>query len=185
MVTVSDLVPAFRYHPDPLTTGSVVASDATCRRCNQARGYVYAGPVYAEDDFDDALCPWCIADGSAAAQFDAEFVDPAGVGGYGAWEQVPPLVVREVSQRTPGFNGWQQERWWTHCGDAAEFLGPAGASDLHGEWAAALPVIRADAGYDGPDWDQYLAALDRKRGPTAYVFRCHHCRQLGGYSDYH
>ena len=67
-----------------------------------------------------AICPWCIADGTAAARFGAAFTDAAGVGGYGDWDDVPPSVVDEVSQRTPGFTGWQQERWWTHCGDAAE-----------------------------------------------------------------
>jgi uncharacterized protein CbrC (UPF0167 family) len=182
---VSDPLPVFRYHPDPLATGSVVASRATCRRCNRARGYIYAGPVSAEEELADALCPWCIADGSAARRFGAEFVDAAGIGGYGAWEAVPPAVTAEVSQRTPGFSGWQQERWWTHCGDAAEFLGPAGAAALRAEWAAALPAIRADVGYDEDEWAEYLAALDRDRGPTAYVFRCRHCGQLGGYSDHH
>ena len=182
---MADPLPAFRYHPDPLATGSIVASDASCRCCGQARGVVYSGPVYAEEELDDALCPWCIADGSAAARFGAEFVDGAGVGGYGQWDPVPAAVVVEVSQRTPGFSGWQQERWWTHCGDAAEFLGPSGAAELRARWAAALPSIQADVGYTGADWEEYVDALDRERGPTAYVFRCRHCGQLGGYSDCH
>ena len=107
---MADPLPTFRYHPDPLATGSVVASNATCRCCGQAPGLMYAGPVYANEDLDDELCPWCIADGSAAARFGAEFVDSAGVGGYGDWDRVPPAVVVEVSQRTPSFSGWQQER---------------------------------------------------------------------------
>jgi uncharacterized protein CbrC (UPF0167 family) len=180
-----DPLPVFRYHPDPLATGSLVASEATCRCCGRARGVVYTGPVYAKEDLDDALCPWCIAGGSAAARFGAEFVDAAGVGGYGQWERVPAAVVAEVSQRTPGFGGWQQERWWTHCGDAAEFLGSGGAAELRSAWAGALPVIQADVGYVGVDWEEYVAALDRARGPTAYVFRCRHCGRLGGYSDCH
>jgi len=182
---MADPLPTFRYHPDPLATGSVVASNATCRCCGQARGLMYAGPVYANEDLDDELCPWCIADGSAAARFGAEFVDSAGVGGYGDWDRVPPAVVVEVSQRTPSFSGWQQERWWTHCGDAAAFLGPSGAAELRSMWAAALPALQADVGYTGTDWEEYVESLDRERGPTAYVFRCHHCGQLGGYSDCH
>jgi hypothetical protein len=31
--------------------------------------------VYAEAELDDQLCPWCIADGRAAAKFDAQFTD--------------------------------------------------------------------------------------------------------------
>jgi uncharacterized protein CbrC (UPF0167 family) len=94
-------------------------------------------------------------------------------------------VVDEVVHRTPGFAGWQQERWWTHCGDAAAFLGRAGRRELEKRWAGALPEIRADAGLssDDADWVRYLAALDADGAPTAYVFRCLHCGQLGGYTD--
>jgi uncharacterized protein CbrC (UPF0167 family) len=42
---------------------------------------------------------------------------------------VPDSVVREVVERTPGFFGWPQERWFTCCGDAAAFIGPAGKSE--------------------------------------------------------
>ncbi|MEU3830449.1 CbrC family protein [Streptomyces sp. NPDC029080] len=41
-------LPAFPYHPDPIGTGAVVRSEAECASCGQARGYVYAGPVFAE-----------------------------------------------------------------------------------------------------------------------------------------
>ncbi|WP_412524086.1 CbrC family protein [Burkholderia sp. S-53] len=43
----SGSLPAFRYHPDPLATGSVIRSDARCVCCGDARGYVCAGPVHA------------------------------------------------------------------------------------------------------------------------------------------
>ena len=39
-------------------------------------GLVYVGPVFAaHDDVDGPLCPWCIADGTAAERFEAEFTD--------------------------------------------------------------------------------------------------------------
>jgi uncharacterized protein CbrC (UPF0167 family) len=182
---MSEPLPVFRYHPDPLRTGSVAPSSVECRGCGRARGFVYTGPVFAEEDLDDVLCPWCIADGTAARAFGAEFTDPAGVGDYGTWDAVPDDVVDEVARRTPGFSGWQQERWWTHCGDAAQFLGRAGRAELDAEWPDALPAIRAESGLDGEDWDGYLAALDANDSPTAYVFRCSRCGQLGGYSDSH
>ena len=37
-------------------------------------------------------------------------------------ESVSDEIVAEVAYRTPGFTGWQQERWFTHCA-AGEFLG--------------------------------------------------------------
>jgi len=58
-------LPVFRYHPDPIASGSVVASAAECVCCGEARGFIYTGPAYCEAELEEALCPWCIADGSA------------------------------------------------------------------------------------------------------------------------
>jgi uncharacterized protein CbrC (UPF0167 family) len=118
---MAEALPTFRYHPDPVATGAVEASDGTCPCCGAARGYAYVGPVFAEDEVE-GLCPWCIADGSAASRFDAEFTEVDG--------DVPDGVLVEVTTRTPGFTGWQQERWLVHCGDAAAYLGATGDDDL-------------------------------------------------------
>jgi len=178
-------LPNFKYHPDPLATGSVVPSDTSCRCCERVRGFIYIGPVYAEDELADSICPWCIADGAAHEKFDAEFVDTAGVGDYGNWPDVAEEIVREVAWRTPGFSGWQQERWFTHCDDAAEFLGLAGRKELEIYGAQAISAIRQEANFSAEDWEEYFAALDKESGPTAYVFRCRHCGTIGGYSDCH
>jgi hypothetical protein len=45
---MTEPLPSFRYHPDPVATGSIEPSDAVCRCCGRARGYIYAGPVCAE-----------------------------------------------------------------------------------------------------------------------------------------
>lgn len=180
---MTESLPLFRYHPEPLATGSIIPSPIVCRRCGLSRGYIYVGPVFAQADLGDAICPWCIADGSAAREFGAEFTDPAGVGDYGSWEAVPTAVVNEISQRTPGFSGWQQERWWTHCGDAAAFLGRAGRRQIETKWPDAVPALMREAGMEGETWNEYFAALDAEGSPTAYIFRCRLCGQLGGYSD--
>lgn len=177
-------LPHFRYHPDPLATGMIQPSDAECVCCGEARGYVYVGPVSAVEDYEECICPWCIADGSASEQLDATFADEDGVGGYGDWDPVPEAVVDEVCRRTPGFVGWQQERWWTHCGDAAEYLGNAGRDEAIAAGKEFLNAIRAEAGIESDEeWNDYLGALSLEYGPTAYLFRCRHCGKLGGYSD--
>ena len=176
-------IPEFKYHPDPIATGSIVKSEATCRCCNQARGFIYAGPVYAEEKLDQAICPWCIADGSAAARFDAVYVDPESIGG--AETEVPESVRDELGRRTPGFAGWQQERWLACCNDAAAFLGPCGRLELEEVGEQATKAVRVEAGLKGSEWEQYLAALHRDKGPTAYLFRCLHCGNLLAYSDSH
>ena len=101
-------LPTFKYHPDPLATGSVVVSDKKCLCCDRTTGFIYAGPVYAEEELDQAICPWCIADGSAAEKFAAAFTDESGIGDGEV--TVSREVEEEVSRRTPGFSGWQPER---------------------------------------------------------------------------
>lgn len=180
----SEPLPSFRYHADPVATGSVAVSDNECVCCEQARGYIYTGPVYGEDDHQDDICPWCIADGSAHVKLGAEFTDPAGVGGYGDWEEVPATIYEEVAHRTPGFNGWQQEKWFTCCKDAACFIGRAGYKELLALGASAIEAIRVESQLDGKEWEEYFKGLDKDDQPTAYLFRCLHCQKVGGYSDF-
>jgi uncharacterized protein CbrC (UPF0167 family) len=176
--------PRFKYHPDPVATGSIEPSQAECACCGQARGYIYVGPVYGEGDFDSQICPWCIADGSAHETLDVSFHDEEAVGGYGDWDEVPESVIEEVCHRTPGFIAWQQERWWTHCGDAAEFLGRAGCEELNRAGKQAIAAIRESAGIDDDDeWEAFFESLDRDDSPAAYLFRCSKCGRMGGYSD--
>ena len=123
---MSDTLPSFTYHPNPISTGSVERSAGTCRCCGQARGYIYVGPVYGLEDLHDSLCPWCIADGSAARALGAEFADARPLKQAG----VAAAVTEEVHLRTPGYSSWQSEQWLVHCGDACEFHGRASPDEL-------------------------------------------------------
>lgn len=176
-------VPGFKYHPDPVASGSVVESDTRCACCGESKGYVYVGPVYAEDELDSSICPWCIADGSAQDQLGASFNDEDGIGDYGNWAPVPEGVVREVAYRTPGFSGWQQERWWTHCGDAAAFIGRVGHKELLAYGPEAIAAIQESTCLTDDRWEHFFAALDKNGSPTAYLFRCLKCGVFGGYQD--
>ena len=177
------VLPTFKYHPDPIASGSIIPSSSKCVACEVSRGWIYVGPTYCETDLDERLCPWCIADGTAHRKFGVEFVDPAGVGGYGQWELVPKTVIEQVCFQTPSFNGWQQEQWFTHCNDAAYFIGCAGKQELEKLDTAAYEAIKVESGYDEDEWTQYFNQMDVNTGPTAYLFRCCHCGAWGGYSD--
>jgi uncharacterized protein CbrC (UPF0167 family) len=181
----TEALPKFKYHPDPVATGSLKRSEAQCICCGQARGYVYAGPVYAEQEYDQCICPWCIADGSAHEKLQASFHDEEMVGGAGTWDEVPRAVVDEVAHRTPGFTSWQQEQWWTHCGDAAQFIGCAGHDELEALGPKVIAQFRESAGLDEDDdeWDELFEALDKDASPTAYLFKCAKCGRYGGYQD--
>jgi len=182
-------LPNFKYHPDPIHTGSIKISDAECKCCGESRGYIYDGPVYATAELRESICPFCIADDSAHLKFGASFVDVMGVGGEGAWDIVPEEVIAEIAFRTPSFSGWQQEQWWTHCNDGAEFLGIAGYVELQQYGEEAVEAIRQafsnDTDIKGEELNKYIEGFHRDNGPTAYIFKCRHCQKLGGYWDSH
>ena len=157
-------------------------STEACEVCGKVNGFAYSGGFSGEPQ-TERICPWCIADGSAHQKFAVEFVDRDSAGG-GEWEQLSPEIADEVVFRTPGFCGWQQERWFAHCGDAAQFLGPMGKEQLQTEGAEAIEVIRSESGLGPQDWELFYKSLNAEHGPaTAYLFKCRHCGKLGGYSD--
>lgn len=177
-------LPIFRYHPDPLVTGSIIESDSVCICCERSIGYIYVGPAYAEDEYIDCFCPLCIANGRAATQFDVEFHDPDVTGWVMNQFPADPRIIDEVVKRTPGFSGWQQEQWWTHCSDAAAYLGQASRDDLDGRWVSALPAIRVTTpDINEKDWHEILDSCRNDRGASMYIFQCLHCGVLGGYWD--
>ncbi|MEV6602413.1 CbrC family protein [Actinoplanes sp. NPDC051346] len=179
------LEPEFRYHPDPLATGSAVRDEHVCAVCGVQRDIRYTGPVYGREP--TTLCLHCIAsgeasralgtvteavDGSDRLDMPAEFSDAVLVP-----DEVPVAVVEEITRRTPGFMGWQQESWLYHCADGAAFLGPAGYVELE-RHPDALDMIREDLrrlGWPPSDTERLLRQLDRAGEPTAYLFRCLHC----------
>jgi uncharacterized protein CbrC (UPF0167 family) len=175
-------LPAFKYHPDPIRSGSVQASDEACKSCGKARGYIYTGPVYAEDELDDALCPWCIANGSAHEKFDAEFVD-----GEAFADDLPQEVMEEITLRTPGFNAWQGEQWLACCGQAMAFVEPAGVKEIRQRYyeleGSLMMYIVQEMGISGGAARKMLESLDRDAGPTAYVFQCLSCGVNRAYVD--
>jgi uncharacterized protein CbrC (UPF0167 family) len=176
-----DEIPAFAYHSDPVATESLEESDASCDACGRARGLVYAGAVYAVQS-ELRICPWCIADGTAAAKFGATFSDTA------PWvpEGLPQAVVEEIEQRTPGFESWQGAHWLFHCNDGAAFISRVGGKELSTH-PDALEMIRqecADSGWDAEQTEAYLDAMHADGEVTGYLFRCIQCGAHLAYSDF-
>ena len=170
------LLPAFRYHPDPVRSGSVVASEVVCRCCGQNRGYIYTGPIYAEaDDLDDKLCPWCIASGEAHRKFDATFVDSEAFA-----DDIAQSAMEEIAERTPGYNTFQAEAWPECCDNAVEFIMPAGIAELrkydYTLEGQLMGHIVHEMQLSGGAAAGLLNALNKDAGPTVYLFRCPRCQ---------
>ncbi|MBE2214404.1 MAG: CbrC family protein [Opitutaceae bacterium] len=178
----TDSLPAFRFHPDPIRSGSVANSPARCRRCRRAPGFIYTGPVYAERDLANQLCPWCIADGSAYQKFGATFVDTEAFS-----DEVPAELVDEVVQRTPGFATWQAERWLSAEGVPAEFVEPAGIQDIRARYryveGPLMGFIVHELGISGGAAVRLLESLRRETSPTAFIFYDRAHDQYRGYVD--
>jgi len=173
---VPETLPEFRYHPDPIMSGSIAESDAKCRVCKKARGFIYTAPTYADEDLDEAICPWCIASGAASKKFDATFVDSEAFA-----DGIPDSAMEEIMERTPGFATWQSEQWPACCNDATAFLTPAGIKEIQkdfGEYTFTLMNhIIHNMEISGGAATRLLDSLNRDKGPTAYVFQCLHCNK--------
>ena len=163
-------LPAFAYHPDPLATGSVVPSDKACECCGLARGYVYGATPYGPVEVE-ALCPWCIADGSASERLEAVFADVEGLAGEG----VDSRTIDEIESRTPGYESWQQETWLACCGDACEFHGDASVATLRALDARDRVRVAADFGLSEDALSALIGGYEPKGSSAVYRFRCRRC----------
>lgn len=130
--------------------------------------------MYAEDDFEDAICPWCIADGSAYGKHDATFVDSEAFD-----DDAPQEAMDEIVARTPGFATWQSERWPGCCGEPAAFVTPAGIMEIRAKYrqleGQLMMYIVHEMGVSGGAATRLLESLRRDTSPTAFVFKCLHC----------
>lgn len=116
-----EALPQFPYHRDPVASGSIKESNAVCGCCGKARGAVYSGVTYAAG-VPEALCPWCIADGSAAEKYDASFFDAYFCDEEMNIVDMPAEAHHNVFSLTIGFATFNPFGWWVHCGAPAEYI---------------------------------------------------------------
>ena len=115
-------LPKFPYHRNPATSGSVQESDTPCECCGLTRGILYNGVIYSRKRIE-SICPWCIADGSAADRYDAVFFDADFCDENLNRVELSPEHHRAVFGCTIGFATFNPIGWWVHCGEPAEYVG--------------------------------------------------------------
>ena len=179
-----DSFPTFPLFLDPVAEGSFEPSDFSCACCNRRRGWIHTCASCGPGDNERTICPWCIADGSAAAKFDCSFNDATICPFLDTTPQLTASDRELVERRTPGFVSWQDHGWQVCCARACAYIGEADAADLAGRWAAAIPSILSKL-KDWPDADKAGLIRNIRKGgsPCAYVFRCQVCGALKGFWD--
>jgi len=193
-------LPKFRYYP-AATEATIEEGPVDCIVCEKEREYVYTGPVFHEEELDNQICPWCIADGSAQEKFSAMFnpiadfassnaddIEPVSMSHnrLGEWENVSQSIVEEIAYRTPGILCWQEAQWFFCCNDAAVYLGPMGTAELKKHGPAAYQAIRQSiepSMMDESAVEEWMSGLSAENSPTAYLFQCAKCKAFGGFSD--
>lgn len=164
-------LPTFKYNPNAESLEIIKKEKTTCPVCGQDRDYVYEGPFYSVDEVE-GICPWCIKDGSAAKKYDGEFQDAASCDPVDKEE-----YLTELTTMTPGYSGWQQERWLSHCGDFCalkNYVGWTEIKDLKEELKDDLKEIKADYGLTQEELEKYLVNNGSMQG---YLFQCLHCKK--------
>ncbi len=162
-------LPKFKYNPNAEKLGIIKKEKIFCPVCQKDRDYVYDGPFYSIDEVKN-ICPWCIKDGSAAKRYDGEFHDSASCEDVDNKE-----YLEELTKNTPGYSGWQQERWLSHCGDFCalkDYVGWTEINDLKEELMEDLIEIKAEYGLSQEELEINLVNSGSMQG---YLFQCLHC----------
>jgi uncharacterized protein CbrC (UPF0167 family) len=166
-------LPKFKYHPDPISSGVIIASNQTCECCKQSRGYIYTASFYSEEEVE-FICPWCIGNGAASKKFEGIFSDEHPLIADG----VPEEIIEEVCKRTPSFISWQQEIWLSHCGVACEFHGDAEKQDLQELSGIKLESFLSANLVKPEHWNKILQHYTKGGNPAVYKFKCTKCEEF-------
>ncbi|MBB5233881.1 CbrC family protein [Deinococcus budaensis] len=165
-------LPAFPYYADPLADGCFEQRPIACEVCGQAREWAYVGGMYVEDD-PETICPWCVADGRAAAKFEGTFQD------VDFSETASAESVTAVLNRTPRVILWNPIHWPDHCGECCTYLGtltPSGQPEItsHESVQQEAAVIARSMSRTWTNED----ALDcAEQGTlTLHLFQCRTCQ---------
>ncbi|KQL50519.1 hypothetical protein AN964_22950 [Heyndrickxia shackletonii] len=158
-----------KYNPNALFLGVIIKEKTSCPVCKKEREYMYEGPFYAEDNVE-GICPWCILDGSATKKYDGEFQD------VDSCEEVDKQeYIDELIHRTPGYVGWQQEYWLSHCGDfcaIVQYVGWEEIKHFENELAEDIKKICTEYGLTKQGFQNGLKNEGNLQG---YLFECIYC----------
>ena len=164
-------LPEFKYNPTALKLGVIKKENTNCPVCEKKKDYVYTGPFYTTENVE-GICPWCIKDGSASEKYNGEFQDSASCEPVDSQE-----LLMELITKTPGYVGWQQEQWLSHCGDFCAikaYVGWTEIAHLKEELKNDIDQVKSDYNLTQNELETYLV---NNGGMQGYLFKCLHCGQ--------
>ncbi|WP_435237816.1 CbrC family protein [Psychromonas sp. PT13] len=176
---MSDKLPNFRYHPDPISSEVFVPSSKICPVCNKVNSLEYVGPFYSIVEVD-GICPWCIANGKAAEKYDLTFVDEDEI------EKVDnEQFVDELTKRTPGFFFPQEDNWPSHCGDYCVLIGTSSEVNIESKFDLLQNDILKIIDNLNISEENLKAELIRDNSPLwGTLFKCSKCDNYRLVADY-
>jgi uncharacterized protein len=170
-------LPKFKYNQNPLELEVFKEEKTVCPVCNKNRDYTYVGPFYSVEEIE-GICPWCISDGSAAKKFEGEFQDVESCEDVEKEEFIDELIYR-----TPGYSGWQQEYWLSHCGDFCAIKSYVGWDDIkHLENELSNDIERITNEFQ-ITIDIFKQSLINGGDHQGYLFQCVKCGKHRLHSD--
>lgn len=170
-------LPVFKYSPNPLQNEQINRWPDTCDVCKQSRNYFYTGP-YKSDHPDsqngsvERYCVYCLANGELFKLLKGKTIQPENC------ESVDDEKSLELlTQKSPCYNGWRDEKWPSHCGDFCAFESyfhydsmKELIEEIKGDWEAAKKEWKLS----DEDMSQIRGKESRVR---AYLFSCLKCEK--------
>lgn len=155
-------LPEFKYHPNAYKINIFTPEQGICSVCNKLRELKYNCSFYSIEE-PDYICPWCIADGSAAQKYNGQFNDYLGI------QDLPDDKLEEILLRTPGYVGWQQEVWLAHCNEPCAFIDYVGSEEIEPYFDEIKDDIECY-----PE-DLIKSSLSKNGSLVGYLFECVKC----------
>ncbi|HBB56227.1 MAG TPA: hypothetical protein DCZ49_08600 [Hyphomonadaceae bacterium] len=165
---IAESLPHFAFFVDPFKDDAFERSEEACACCGKPRGWRATCGIYSEAD-PDTICPWCVADGSAARKFRGHFNTLETVDGLSQEH------AKAITERTPLPLTWQDFDWPCADGEPCVYLGHVRGDVLFEENdAAKIAACReAVAAFyeDEAEAQDRLAACAPGDNMGVYVFR--------------
>jgi len=178
-------LPTFKFHPNPLETGNAIEKQFICVCCQKEKNYAYTGPIFSADESvdeimeDNTLCLDCIADGTAANKWDAEFNDCD----YNVEEICSNAeALSELMTRTPGYNSFQSPIWVFHCNEPCEFHGEFTKNELM-QLCETIEYPDDENDYDPEHLKNILKDYEPGSSHTFFKFVCIKCKGIIAHED--